>query len=369
MDLPTADQFYEAVFLPELWPSACEALAKEVDASTATIFAIDEKGGYRFVCTPNIWEGIMRFSSDPRRFDNPRPARALERFPFTFTRELDLLSEEEYENDVVLTEFIRPAGMNWSAGCVFQEPSGHLIMFDLLRRKGMEHYSDGEINHLNALKPDLARAVFLASRLAFSEAKVMSNTLSSLGLAAFVLGADMKVMAMNGEAEVLSPRITTGYRERLVLESKATTSLLTAAFLAVTSSVMGTVQSLPLMSANGQEPLILHLLPVRRAAHDVFGRGLAILVVTAPGKQGAPDMRVLSGLFDLTPSEGKIARELAKGLSIEEISKLHSISMDTVRTHVKRILTKTGTNRQPELVALLLGLSLPQQESNHSLRT
>lgn len=359
MHLPTVDHFYEAAFLPELWPSACEALARDVNASTATIFAIDEQGGHRFVCTPNIWEGIMRFSSDPRRFDNPRPARALERYPFTFTRELDLLSEEEFENDVVLNEFIRPAGMNWSAGCVFQEPSGHMIMFDLLRRKGMEHYSDGELNHLNALKPDLARAVFLASRLAFSEAKVMANTLSALGLAAFVLGAGMKVMAMNGEAEALSPRITTGYRERLVLENTTTTSLLNAAFFAVTSSVKGTVQSLPLIATNGQGPLILHLLPVRRSAQDVFGRGVALLVVTTPGKQGAPDMRVLSGLFDLTPAEARIARELAKGRSVEEISTINKVTVETVRTHIKRILTKTGTSRQPELVALLLGLSPP----------
>ncbi|MCV3766499.1 hypothetical protein [Rhizobium sp. TRM95796] len=167
MLLKTIDQFYEAALLPELWPMACEALAREVDATTATIFAIDEQGGHRFVCTPNIREGILRFSSDPRRLDNPRPARALERFPFTFTRELDLLTEDELESDVVLTEFIRPAGMNWSAGCAFQEPTGHMIMFDLLRRTGMDHYSDAEIAHLNALKPDLARSVFLASRQLF----------------------------------------------------------------------------------------------------------------------------------------------------------------------------------------------------------
>jgi DNA-binding CsgD family transcriptional regulator len=359
MFLQTIDQFYEAALLPELWPTACEALAREVNATTATIFAIDEHGGHRFVCTPNIREGIVRFSSDPRRFENPRPGRALEKFPFTFTRELDLLTREELEQDVVLNEFIRPAGMTWSAGCAFQEPTGHLIMFDLLRRTGMDHYSDAEIAHLNALKPDLARSVFLASRLAFSEAKAMATTLSSLGLAAVVLGAGLNVLAMNEQAEALAPRISAGPFDRLVLESKATAALVKTAFAALASSTNGAVQSFPMASSDGLEPLILHLLPVRRSAHDVFGRGMALLIVTTPGKRSAPDMRVLSGLFDLTPAEGKVARELARGKSVEDIATLHGVTVETVRTHVKSIFAKTGSNRQPELVALLLGLSPP----------
>lgn len=362
MRLPTVDQFYEAAFLPELWPSACEALAEEVDSTSATIFAIDERGGHRFVCTENVREQTSRYISDPRRVNNPRPTRALERFPFTFIRELDVMSEEELENDVVLNEFIRPAGLNWSAGCIFQEPTGHIILLDFLRRQGMDHYSDADLAHLETLKPDLARAVFLASRLAFSEAKTIANTLSSLGLAALVLGAGMRVMAMNAEAEGLSPRITTGYHDRLVLENKPTMSALDAAFSVVTSSLTRTIQSLPMVSLNEQEPLILHLMPVRRMAQDIFGRGLAILVATKPGTQGPPDMRVLSGLFDLTATEGKVARALARGLSIDKISASHNVKTETVRSHVKRILTKTGTSRQSELVALLLGVSPPSTE-------
>lgn len=135
-----ADLFYEAAVIPELWPAACEALAAEVGAETATIFAIDHFGNHRFVCTPNIREGIERFSTDPRRLDNIRPARALEQFPFTFVRERAFMSDEELAKDMVLNEFLRPIGLYWSAGCVFQEPTGHLFMFDLLRRAGADHY-------------------------------------------------------------------------------------------------------------------------------------------------------------------------------------------------------------------------------------
>lgn len=353
------DRFYEAALVPELWPSACEALAGEVSATTVTIFAIDQVGQHRFVCTPNILDGITRFSTDPRRLENLRPGRALARFPFTFMRELDLLTEEELEADVVLNEFIRPAGMNWSAGCVFQEPTGHTVMFDLLRRKGMDHYSDDEIAHLNAIKPDLARSVFLASRLAFSEAKTIASTLSLLGLPAMVLGPGMKVMATNPEADRLSRRVRTGAFDRLILESKTAGDLVSEASQHLMMGTRAGVQSVPMISPNGEPPLILHLLPVRRAAQDIFRRSFAVLVVTTTGTIGPPDMRVLSGLFDLTPAEVRVAREIAQARSIDDISASQGVSISTVRSHLKRIMLKTGTSRQPELVSLLLGLSSP----------
>lgn len=360
------DQFYEAALVPELWPTACEALAEEVSATTATIFAIDQVGQHRFVCTPNILDGITRFSRDPRRLENPRPGRALARFPFTFTRELDLLTEEELEADVVLNEFIRPAGMNWSAGCAFQEPTGHTFMFDLLRRRGMDHYSDAEIAHLNAIKPDLARSIFLASRLAFSEAKSVTSALSLLGLPAMVLGPGMKVMATNPEADSLSQRVRAGAFDRLFLESKAASDLLAEAFEQLMTGSRAEVQSVPMISPKGQQPLILHLLPVRRAAQDIFRRSFAILVVTTVGTIGPPDMKVLSGLFDLTPAEVKVAREIAQARSVENISVSHGVSVHTVRSHVKAIMMKTGTRRQPELISLLLGLSSPIRNSDRT---
>ena len=357
----TADLFYEAALIPELWPKACEALAAEVNATTATIFAIDHLGTHRFVCTPNIRDGIERFSTDPRRLDNVRPGRALERFPFTFVREREFITEEELATDVVLNEFIRPIGLEWSAGCVFQEPTGHLFMFDLLRRQGMDHYSDAELARLNAIKADLARSIYLASRLAFNEAKAVTGTLSALGLPSAVLGLSGQVLATNPEFERLAPRLQVVARDRLILDSPAAGQLFGDAMTRMAFGAAAHVQSIPMPSNGVSAPLILHLLPVRRAAQDIFARGLAIVVVTEVGAVGPPDMRVLAGLFDMTPAEARVARALASGKSVEQIAASIGISVETVRTHLKRIMSKTGTKRQGELISLLLGLAPPFQ--------
>ena len=52
---------------------------------------------------------------------------------------------------------------------------------------------------------------------------------------------------------------------------------------------------------------------------------------------------------------GKRAREAARdqGLAAREAADMLGISEPTVRTHVQRMLAKTGTSRQAELLQLL----------------
>lgn len=358
-DKELIDQFYEAAVIPELWETACVALARSADASTAAVFAIDPHGTHRYVCSPNIREGVEFFSKHPLRFENIRPTRALERMPSTFCRDIELMTPQEFAEDRVLHEVINRFGNHWVVGAVTQEPTGHLIMFDIQRKIGSQHFSDDDIARLNRLKPDLVRSVYLASRLAFSEAKTITNTLSSLGLPAAVLGADGQVMATNEDFEALAPMIRTGARDKLLISKQTVQTLLTEALARLAAMATPTVQSIAAPLQNGAAPLILHLLPVRRAARDIFSRSLAILVVTGIGTAGPPDMRVLSGLFDLTPAEVRVARSLLAGKSTSNIALENSVVVETVRSQLKSILRKTGTQRQSELVILLCGIASP----------
>jgi len=75
------------------------------------------------------------------------------------------------------------------------------------------------------------------------------------------------------------------------------------------------------------------------------------------GVVGLPEMRVLCGLFDLTPAEARLAREVAVGASMETAAATLGLSIETVRTYLKRVMAKTGTRRQAELAVLLSGLT------------
>ena len=187
----------------------------------------------------------------------------------------------------------------------------------------------------------------------------MTDALSLLGLPSAVIGASKQVLAANPQFESLAPRIRIAARDLLAIDDRASGKLVDDALAGLAGGVGPRVQSIPVLSNGSEPPLILHLLPVRRAAQDIFSRGCAIVVVTEIGTAGPPDLRVLAGLFDMTPTEVRIARDIAVGKSIEQIAASGGNSIETVRTHLKRIMSKTGTRRQGQLVHLLLGLTTP----------
>ena len=85
------------------------------------------------------------------------------------------------------------------------------------------------------------------------------------------------------------------------------------------------------------------------------------MIVTTVGTLGALDLGVISGLFDLTKAEARVARELASGRSADEVASALGVSAHTVKTQMKAVFRKTGVGRQSELVALLAGLKSPSQ--------
>ena len=59
-----------------------------------------------------------------------------------------------------------------------------------------------------------------------------------------------------------------------------------------------------------------------------------------------------------TPAEARLADALAGGASVREAATKLGVTYETARTHLKRLLSKTGARRQAELVRILL-TSLP----------
>lgn len=59
---------------------------------------------------------------------------------------------------------------------------------------------------------------------------------------------------------------------------------------------------------------------------------------------------VLTRLYGLTQTEGKLVQLLVGGATLDEAAERLEISVNTARTHLKHVFHKTGINRQAELV-------------------
>ncbi len=83
-------------------------------------------------------------------------------------------------------------------------------------------------------------------------------------------------------------------------------------------------------------------------------RRAAAIYITDPQNPFDLDSSKLRRLYKLTPAEARLAAHLAQGSRLEEAAADLGVSLNTVRTHLKRIFSKTGTDRQAELVRLII---------------
>lgn len=114
------------------------------------------------------------------------------------------------------------------------------------------------------------------------------------------------------------------------------------------------VRSIPVPAKEDQEAVIIHVLPLRGAAQDIFSGGAVLLVATALSMSAkVPDITLLHGLFDLSPAEARLANALASGRSLKEAAGHQGIQFSTGRSYLESIFRKTGTRQQSQLVALL----------------
>jgi DNA-binding CsgD family transcriptional regulator len=116
----------------------------------------------------------------------------------------------------------------------------------------------------------------------------------------------------------------------------------------------GLVQSIPIAATSDRPAAILHVLPLRGSAHDIFSGAAVIVILTSVGMSvNAPDMPLLRALFDLSPAEAKLAAALSSGRTLQQAADDAQIRISTARSYLEAVLRKTGTRQQSQLVALL----------------
>ena len=85
---------------------------------------------------------------------------------------------------------------------------------------------------------------------------------------------------------------------------------------------------------------------------------LANLIVADLDRQMEAPADLLGRVFDLTPAESVVLERLVNGLTLQEIADASGTSRNTVRNQLHVVFEKTGTNRQAELIKLVLSTAV-----------
>jgi DNA-binding CsgD family transcriptional regulator len=290
---------------------------------------------------------------------NIRPQRGLAKRYAGFMTDLDVMSEAEMAADPICQEILRPAGVGWTATTYIPVPSGDLVSVALDRRIERGPYERTALALLDSFRPHLARAGLLAARLHLEQARSATDTMARLGLPAAAIDAAGRVVVKNDLLDALADQIAIKARDQFHIADTRAGALFMENLEKLARSVER-ASSIPLPAGEINPRAVLHLLPIRRQAHDIFARTTALVVVTPIEPACVPQADLLAGLFDLSPAEDRIARALIGGLTLQHCARDFGVSQETVRKQLKGIFAKTGTSRQTDLLRLLASAtSLP----------
>lgn len=358
------DRIYECSFVPELWPGVLDELASLADASGGLLFAVRDRV-LNWTSSPTLNEVFSSYVKDGWFTQCTRRICLFSRNQPTFLVEHDFWTPDQLNDNPIYRDFFRPRGLGWSAGTGLMMPTGDNIVFSVERAYDRGPIEKEQVNTLNELRPHLARAALIAARLSLRSAQGANGTLAALQLPALVLDEDGVVIEANAMMQELADsqvQLQWRAQNRILLNDPVANDLLWASLPALdkpsSTAAAAAVHSFALRGKEGRAEMVAHVVPIRRSAHDIFGRSYALLIVTPITSRRSPPVELLRSLFDLTPSEARVARGLAMGESLDDIAASGNVSRNTVRSQLQQVLEKMGCSRQAEVTALMANIAV-----------
>lgn len=122
-------------------------------------------------------------------------------------------------------------------------------------------------------------------------------------------------------------------------------------------------EAIGLKRQDGRAPIV-RVVPVEPETKDHMDGAALVLIIVDPEDCPFPSHAILHQVFGLTKGEARVANHLLCGQSLQEIADTVGVSLGTVRSQTKALFAKTHTNRQAELVALLMRLAVISEEGD-----
>jgi DNA-binding CsgD family transcriptional regulator len=351
------DRIYECSLVPELWPGVLDELAEITDARGGLLFSARERV-LNWTASASLNDIFRSYVMDGWFARCTRRVCLMGQAEPAFFVEHDFWTADQIDSNPIYRDFFRPHGLGWSAGTGLRMPTGDNIVFSVEREFSRGPVEKERVERLNELRPHLARSAFVTARLGLQRARGAAETLTSMGLPALLLDEGGAVLEANHLMEALSDHVQWRARDRIALTDARANDLLWASLSALDKGSGLPVRSFPLRDGDKAAAMVVHIIPIRRSAHDIFTGSYALLVVTPVAAPRAPPVELMRSLFDLTPSEARVARGLAIGETLEEIAATGGVAISTVRSQLRLVMEKTGCTRQAEVVALLANLTL-----------
>jgi DNA-binding CsgD family transcriptional regulator len=373
------DLVYQAVEDPQQWRRLYEELRHAIGVKSIHMLATDKRHGtLSYSDGANLpVQGELAYMQH-YRFMDPRVPVILERAPGEWTHCHEILDDEVVARHPFYQEFLLPYDRRHMSGTKLVDTPEATIIFATLTSAAQGPLAGEPLAFMNRLLPHLQRAcrISLQNFVYSSQALVGHMLVNKLRQPVILMTPGGDVMHCNEAAQELMQsttlvRVDAG---KLQLPAPHLEQLLQGC--AALEQGLKTAQSEPEapQPPSGSQFRSLHIADAGRGGEGealyaffsmlspgsvmgTFGlRPVVMLLFYHPSSAPVIDSGLLYAVFGLTPAECRIATLLAEGLSLKQIAETQGTQHETVRKQLRSIYQKTSTNRQPELVRLLLHL-------------
>ena len=268
-------------------------------------------------------------------------------------------------------------------GVVLQKDSRRMALLGIAPNERALHKDTAKyVRQLELLAPHLSRAIEmnrLAARAGFAE-RALEDALDAIPAAAFLLDGSGRVLVASALAQSLmrEERVVglTGHG-RLQASRTQDKRAFEAALAAGAALVPRPPVPVPLASTTSGRTFLVWVLPARSNVGatptggsptvEFYRPRTVLVIVTSADKGRTVPVEVVMAALRLSAAEARLVTALCTGQTLAEYAEATGLSRNTVRNELAAVFEKTGTRRQAELVALVLGSVAVA--ANHSLRS
>jgi DNA-binding CsgD family transcriptional regulator len=363
---------YETLEDRQAWRTLLESLDEALDTRAVHMLGFDHAHGALSYSdgadmAPQIdMEYVRKY-----QFIDPRKALMQRLGPDEWMHCHEHFDERFVASDPFFQEFLIPNDGRYASACKLHEDESATVLLAFIRRERDGVLPPEAIEFVDRLRPHLMRACRIGIKhfVYSAQALVGYALVDKLNQPVILLTPNGKLVHQNSAARQLlkSTSLIKVVDGELVLPARYRNEFFQrcAHLEDEVRFADGQVQdpgftSLHLTNEPGTAPDAMYgffttLVPER--VMGSFGmRPLVMLFLYHPQSAQHVDSSLLVAAFGLSQAECRVALMLADGMQLKNIADALGVQYDTVRKQLLSIYQKTSTNRQPELVRLLLHL-------------
>ncbi|WP_157976565.1 helix-turn-helix transcriptional regulator [Parahaliea mediterranea] len=281
----------------------------------------------------------------------------------------DILPDELFLGSRLYQDFLEPVDIKHLMGMDIYRSDSLCIKLSVERSGSQEAFSEDDKAIFRMIAPHLQRALRFRSEVdgGLQLQTFYEHILDKMEVGVLLLDEQGKVISSNGSARALLKqgsclKIANG---RLVTVEPSDCGRLRDAFNLAASASKTQCRAQPgvcIGLRNGDDGSVIEAVVKPYLGEEFATRGnrpSVAVFLHANQPSGAPvDSEILTDVYGFTRKEAAVAALIGAGHSLNQVADDLSVSVNTVKTHLRGIYEKTGFHRQSQVVALLSNSSV-----------